>query len=307
MAKENYNFEENFTQANQRELRDTWGKIDWRDDGKRQALAETIVKIVYEQIQEEDMTTLMADVEYFELKDTMQFGNLKGIKAWVHEPGSYAPKSVLVKKTLTLYEKMTSINPTINLIELDSGRYGSLADMKRDAKDEILGERYAAIWNTLVGSIAETDTNYATFADSGDPTSVKKPILDAALSYLRDIGAKPKAIVGRYSILDWIADLTTYSDAFKEVRDREGLMGYYKGVPVVYLQQHLDGYGNVRIGSDNICLVTEGTVKVGIKFDLERYVMEHVDVNTYDWNMHAAEMWGVGVVHPQKNYRIKVT
>lgn len=301
----NERFNEQFTQAKQRELKAAMAEINWRDATQRQALAETIVRLVYEQIQMEDLTSLMADVEYFELKDTMQFAVTKGIKAFVHEPGSYAPKSVLVKKVLTLYEKMTSINPTINLIELDSGRYGSIADIKRDAKDEILGARYSAIWNTLTGSIAASAANYATFAYNAT-AATKKAALDTGLRYLYDIGARPKAIVGRFSQTEWIADITTYSEKTKEKVD-EGILTYYRGIPVVYLQQYLDGYGQVRIGADNMMIVSEGTVKVGVKFDIDRYVMENIDVNTYDWNMHAAEMSGVGVVNGEKNYRFAIS
>lgn len=298
---------EQFTQAERTKLTEALKNFNWKNPQERQALAETLINLVYDSIIEEDLSSLMCDVIRYDLHQTMQFQHLSGLKAFVHEPGSYAPRSIVVKKVLNLYEKMTSINPTLNILEIDSGRYGDLGEIKRMAKDEILGERYAAIWNTFTGSIASTDTNYGTINWGVDSNATMTTELNAGLRYCRDIGVSVKCIVGRYSQLDWIADTTDYSEKFKEYRDLEGVLTVYRGVPVVYLQQYLDGYGQPRIDSGNIMIITEGTGKLGLKFDIDKYVMESIDSNTYDWNMHAAEMWGVGVVHPEWNYRIQVT
>lgn len=299
-----------FSKAERDELKTLMKKFNWKSQEERQAFADTIVREIYDEILVEDISDLLADVIYYDIGDSMQFSNTRGIKAWVHEPGSYAPRSVLVKKTLTLYEKMTSINPQLNLIELEAGRYGTLDEAVRDGRKEILGARYSAMWNTFTGSITTGDPNHFTIAQS-ESADNKKVQLDAALRYCRDIGAKVKCIVGRYSSTDWIADVgisnNYYSEQFKEMRDREGILTVYKGTPVVYLEQYLDNYGQVRIGSGDIMIVAEGTGKLGIKFEIDKFVMENIDVDTYDWNMHAAEMWGFGIVFPERNVRIELT
>lgn len=298
--------ENKFSKAERDELRDLMKQFNWKSSDDRQAFADTIVREIYDDIIMHDVSDLLADVFYFDLGDSMQFSTTRGIKAFVHEPGSYAPRSVLVKKTLTLYEKMTSINPMLNLIELEAGRYGSLDDAKRDGRKEILGARYSAMWNTFVGSISSGDPNYATTSQSGTADQ-KKAYLDAGLRYCRDIGANVKCIVGRYSSTDWITDITTYAETTKTDVDRTGVLTMYKGVPVVYLQQYLDNWGQIRIGSGDIMIVAEGTGKLGIKFEIDKFVMENIDADTYDWNMHAAEMWGFGLIYPERNFRIELT
>ena len=107
--------------------------------------------------------------------------------------------------------------------------------------------------------------------------------------------------------IETVRSILANSETWKEMRDRDGFLGAYKSIPIIYLQQYLDGYGQVRIDNENFFIVSEGTGKLGMKFDIEKYTMEAMDVDTYDWNMHAAEMWGAAFVHSEWNYRVYIT
>lgn len=287
--------------AEEREkLNDAFKSIDFNDPVQRYAVAETLTNTIYDQVQEFSVVDLMCDVETYNLGQVMQFGVTKGVKAFVHVPGSYAPRSVVVKKTVTLYEEQTSVNLQLNLLELKSGRYGSLPELKRQMANELLGAKNAAVWNAFKAAIVTGGSNYKSEpASSSADTKAAK--LNALISNIHDVGGMPKAIIGRYSTLDWITEITGYSEATKEQRDRYGLLGNYRGIPIVYLQQYQDGYGQLRIATGDMFIVSEGCGKLGVQLD--NFVIEDINADTLDWNIHITEIWGAAVLYPERSAR----
>jgi len=293
-----------FTLAEKQKLDSAFKKVNFNDPMQSHALAEIVSRLLYEDVRHQDILSLMCDIEYFELGQQMQFAVTKGVKAFVHEPGSYAPRSVVVKKTLDLYAEQTSVNLQLNLLELKSGRYGSLPDLKRQMAREILGARYAAIWNAFKAAVPSgTVGNYHTIAAASGADD-KMALLNRAITNMNDRGAIPKAIVGRYKAVSWISDIssTYYSDEWRGIRDRVGFLGAYRGIPIVYLTQYEDGYGQLRIDGDNLFIVAEGCGKFGIQLD--NFVTDAVNADTLDWNLHFTEIWGAGVTYAERLQRL---
>lgn len=291
-----------FTLAEKRKLDEAIKKVDWTDPKERHAIAETLSTLIYEDVNAEDLIGLMCDVETYELGQVMQFAVTRGVKAFVHEPGSYAPRSIVVKKHLTLYEEQTSVNLQLNLLELKSGRYGALSDLRRQMANELLGAKNAAVWNAFKAAIPTGGDNYRGIVNS-HAAADKAVQVNALLSYINDVGAKPKAIVGRYSAIDWFSELTSYSEDWKAMRDREGFFGAYRGVPIIYLTQYQDGYGQLRIDTGDLFIIADGCGKFGIQLD--NFVLEDVNADTLDWNLHITEIWGAAVMYAERSARLK--
>jgi len=279
--------------------------VDWTDPQQRRAIALKILKYIKEDVMRDDLVGLLVNVERIPLGATPQWIVREGVKAYVHEPGSYAPRSTVTQRVFTLTTELVSVHPEMNLDQLKTGRYGTIADIRRMGTEQLLGRKYAYVWNTLIGSIASTDTNYGTFASTAS-TATKKAALDTALSWVNDKNIRgAKAIVGRYTAVDWISDIDGFSEKTKFIIESEGLLGSYRGVPIIRLHQYQDGYGIDRINEDEIFVIGNDTGRMGVTQDLE--VMDDININDKTWHLRVDEQYGVALFYPEKNYRLAIS
>jgi hypothetical protein len=282
--------------------------IDWDDKVQRKALADVVVKKLEEEVMREDMTEFFADVDTFAPNETPEYQFQKGIKAYVREPGSFIPHSTIIQRVITITTERTGAHPEFEVSALRGGRYGSFARIKSMVKDEILGLRNKRLWNTLVNSIPSTTTdgNYVSVAKTA-ANDIKKNFVVSGLDYIDD-KASVKAIVGRRSQLGWINDVSGYtSEALKGRIETAGgkILGDFRGVPVVALHQHTDGYDVGRISDDDIMIVAEGTTKRAQIDDMQVY--EWVDGENGIWHVNMFMEEGNAIFWPNFNWRIALT
>lgn len=295
-----------------REFAQAMQQVDFNDPSQRKAVAETIVKDLRQEIEQDDIIrTLGVDVQYFNEGQTVQFVTRKGVKAYVHEPGSYAPRSTITNRVQTLYTEMCSVHPELEIGQLKSGRYGSVQDLKDMALSELLGRKYGIIWSTLVGSINTASTTQYGAMTTVMTAAQKKLVLDSGIDYVADQqGSNVQAIIGRRSALNWLADYTAYgttgpSDSRKSDLDNSVYPMTYRGVPVVMLNQYTDGWGVNVIQAGQIMVLGSNTVKLGVERTVD--FMETIDVDTLMWHIHIFEKYGCGVFFPERNYRIGIS
>lgn len=293
--------------------------VDFNDPVQKRALAEIILKDLKEVINRDDIiSALGVEVVEFPLGTTPQFRTQRGLKAYVHAPGSYAPRSVVAQKVQTLYTERVSVNPEIEITQLQSGRYGTIQDLKTEALDELLGRKYATIWTALIASVPTTTAapQYLTVANAGS-SAAKKAAIDSGLDYVADQqGSYPVAIVGRRSTLSWLGDYQAYnigtsvpgqgpSEPRKVMLDNQLYPETYRGIPVIMLNQYADGYGVNLIQTGECMIIGSNTIKLGV--DLPLGYAENVDADTLIWNLHIYEGYGTGVFFTNRNCRIKFT
>lgn len=297
-----------------REFKQAMASVDWtRDPAARRAIAETIVKDVRQDVEQDDLIRLMGvDVQYFDEGQSVQFRTRRGMKAYVHAPGSLAPRSTMTTNTVVLTTELTSVHPELEIGQLTSGRYGSIQDIRNEAKSELLGSQYATIWNTLIASVpsSQAGTNYWTYA-STVTAAAQKNALDSGFNYVADVaGSEITAIVGRRSALGFLQDYSAYtthapSDKLRSELESNPFVGSYRGVPVIMLNQYTDGYGVNRITNGNIMILGKDTIKMGV--DRPVGVEETIDVDTLNWHMHIYTKFGTAVVLPTRNARIYIS
>lgn len=279
--------------------------VDWTSPEDRRAIALIVLNYVDEQVQREDLESLLVDVTRFNIGETPQWISHRGIKAYVHEPGTIAPRSVITQEVLTITTEQVSVHPEFELNQLRAGRYGTVADVRDMAVQELLGRKYSIIWTTILGSISSTDENYGTFADA-DAVATKGAALNTAIDYVEDESpGGARAIVGRRTALTWINDLDGYSDTVKDLIHFNGVLGSYRGVPIIRLHQYTDGYGNRLITDNEILVVGTGSTKLGRNQDLE--VLDDINIDDKMWHLRMDEQYGVVVHYPLRNYRIQIT
>lgn len=278
-----------------------------RDAEARRALGETIIKDLRNVIEKDDIiAALRPDTLTFLPGQSVEFNTKKGVKAYVHEPGSYAPRSTVALKKVTLATEMVSVHPEMEIGQLQSGRYGSLQDIKNMALSELLGRKYGYIWTTLIGSIATTDSNYWA-TPSAATAAQKKTALQSGFDYVIDRQDNDVvAILGRTNALTFLSDASIYSgDKTQENAENTKLVQFYRGVPVITLKQYTDGWGTNVIDESEIIILGTDTLKLG--YDRQLDFLDEIEVNTLMWHMHIFESYGLAVVEPTKNARIHIT
>jgi hypothetical protein len=295
-------------------LRDLLQSVDWFNAEERKVIADTVTLKLTEEIRQEDMTPFFATIDRFNVGDTPEYQFTKGLKAYVHEPGTYAPRSTLIQRIQTITTELVTVHPEMELSQLQGGRYGSMASMKNMAREELIGHKNAILWNTLTGSIASgsADGNYTAWAQSTDSVDLKKNLLVSGLDYVDDIApGGPQAIVGRRSLLGFINELNGYSETLKTDVDFVGrggggvLLGHFRGIPLIALHQYTDGYDVNRINPDNIMIVARDTTRLAITEDLS--TLEDINIDDRMWHWRISEKYGAAVFWPERNYRIAVS
>jgi len=275
---------------------------------KRTALANKIVKYISDSIEQRDLASLILPKEFIPVGTTAEYAIPGKLRAYWHEPGSYAPRTAMTQKVFTVPTWMISANPEYEISQLESGRYGSAQDQIKAAREAILGAINSRIWNTITGSISASDVNYFT-----STSGFNKSSLDNAINYVEDQYGEAKAIVGRrnllYKILDWgttgSADTGIFSDSLKDQVFKSGKIQSYRGIPIVALPQWRDGYGKMTIEQDTIMVVGTDVGKYVVNQELRS--KDAIDVNTLIWNIHLYMKMGAAVFFPERMAKITVT
>lgn len=290
-------------------------KIDWSNpaDENKRALATKIVEAVNEDIYTQQLVDIVADTRMFGPGEELQFRTTAGLVAYVIEPGSYAPRSQVTNTVTTLPKKLITVATELELNQIRSGRYGSIADLKREAAEQILGAQNQMLWDVAWRAVSSgsTDSNYASFA-SGATTATKKAALDTAIGHLEDYtNAGAKAIIGRYSALSFLEDAYLDTDYLpesmkEELHRRVGFMGTYRGVPVFHLKSFKDNYGVEKISASHIMVMGDGTLKFGIQ-EPGLEVFEQVKgTTTHTWEMAFWYTCGALATESKKSYHLEI-
>lgn len=301
----------NLTLADVQKFADQMREVDWNNKEQTRAIAETIVFDVKNLISDDNTLAAMGvDVVDFLPGQAVQFTTKRGLKAFVHEPGSYAPRSVLTQKALNLTTELVSVNAEMEIGQLQAGRYGTVQDVKDMAVEQLTGKKYSILWNIITNAKASTDPGYFTFASTASSLA-KKNAIDSGFDYVADIGGSEiTAIVGRRPALTFLSDYAAYSsngpsDSVKEQIDNKLYRDTYRGIPLVFLPNYTDGWGIAGISASDIMILGSNTIKVGYSRRLD--FMESTDSNTLNWNLHMFEEYGACAWLNERNARIVIS
>lgn len=278
----------------------------------RHAVAAKIVKFVQDDIQQRDLASFILPRDFVPIGQTAEYAVRNKLRVYWHEPGSYAPRTRTTQKVFTVPIAMISAHPEYELGQLEAGRYGGIAEQVRMATEALLGAINAKVWNTVTGSIATTDANYASVATATN-ASVTKNALDNAINWVEDQnGGGARAIVGRrnllYRILDFGTTGTSYTGAYSDNTlqriDETGNLPSYRGLPVVGLPQWRDANGVHTIKQDEILVMGTEAGKYVVQQELRS--RDAVDVDDLMWHIHMYMRVGCAVFFPERNYRIQI-
>jgi len=294
-------------------------KIDWKEfsaqmreavsnDEGRHAVAEKIVKYISDSIEQRDLASMMLPKETIPVGTTAEYAIPSGLKAYWHEPGSYAPRSAMTQKVFTVPTWMVSSHPEYEISQLESGRYGTVQDQVKAAREAILGAINARVYNTISGAITSGDANYITSTSGFTRTA-----LNNALNYVEDQVGGVKAIVGRrnllYSMLDFgttgSADTGVFSDRMKDVGLTAKNIPTYRGVPVIGLPPWRDEFGALTIPQNEIMVIGEDVGRYVVSQELRS--KDDINIDTLIWHIHLYMKVGAAVFFSDRMAKIVIT
>lgn len=294
-------------------------KVNWEDfsqemreaisnDDDRHALAAKIVKYISDSIDQTDLASLILPKETLPVGTTAEYNLPTGLKAYWHEPGSYAPRTAMTQRTFTVPTWMISAHPEYEISQLEAGRYGTVQTQVKAAREAILGAINARVFNTVAGSISSGDDNYIS-STSGNLT---RAALNSAISWVEDQVGGAKAIVGRrnllYGMLDFgttgSADTGVFSDRMKDVALTAKSIPTYRGIPVVGIPQWRDGFGKLTIPQDVVMVIGEDAGRYVVSQELRS--MDNINVDDLIWHIHMYMKVGAAVFFPERMAKIVV-
>jgi hypothetical protein len=281
-------------------------------DTERHAVANKIVKYVSDSVEQRDLAALMLPKEVIPVGTSAEFAVPGKLKAFWHEPGSYAPRTQMVQKVFTVPTWMLSAHPEYEISQLEAGRYGTAQDQIKAARDAILAAINTRIFTTVAGSVTSTDSNY--FTSVAGANKLTKTVIDQAINWVEDQVGGATAIVGRrnilYPLLDFntdssVGDMGVYGDAIKDQIVRTGKLPFYRGLPVIGLQQYRDGFGHITIPQDTILVLGKDIGKYVVNQELRS--KDDIDIDTLVWHIHLYMKMGVAVFFPERMAKIVIT
>lgn len=282
------------------------------DEGRR-AIAAKIVQYVTNEVEVSDLSGLILDKVYIQLGNQYEWIHRSKLKAFWHEPGSYAPRTSMTQRAFRIPTKMVSAHPEYEIGLLKAGRYGTVAEQIIAAKDAIIGEINAMVFNTITGSITSANANFATVTATGiaNATNVAafKAALDRAIRWVKDRPGGAKAIVCRSTTADFLLDFSNasnnvWSQSMLDEMQRKGILNNYRGVPVIGLPQYIDAFGKATIPANYIAVVGGNVGKVVVEEEFQS--LQGIDVDTTVWHMNIWTRIGAGVLFPENMYLIKI-
>lgn len=274
----------------------------------RHACAEKIVKYVSDSVEQRDLASLFLPKETIPVGQTAEFALPGKLRAYWHEPGSYAPRTQMTQRVFTVPTWFISAHPEYEISQLEAGRYGTIQDQVKAAQEAILGAINARVFNTVAGSVLSTDRNYAT-----NITTLTKSAIDNAINYVEDQVGGAVAIVGRRTLLNKILDFGTtgtadtgvFGDAIKDQIAKTGKIETYRGVPLIGLKQWRDGFGQITIPQNTILVVGADVGKYVVNQELRS--KDAIDVDTLVWHIHLYKKLGAAVFFSDRLYKIVIT
>lgn len=219
-----------------------------------QELAALITEDIEEEFQAYDFRPLIfGEVKTRALNDRVEYRKKgKKFRAYQITKGGYVPKSQVFNETVTAQPAEFAVRPSTNVYALETGRIGSVAEMRQGALEALYTEYANYTYATLdafIGNNVGAD-NYAEVTGAVDKTT-----LDAMLHWAAEKGNP--VIVGTHQSLAPILDFAGHTDAMKEEIQRTGSLGIYRGARLVKLEQFTDVDGQPVIANDKIYVMTD--------------------------------------------------
>lgn len=299
------------TTAERKELRQNIDAVNadaaanWDNPEWRKAMAQEMSEVIREGFEHESLLSLMAEVENASFNGRVTVSEVKGLKAhWVAR-GGYIEASTLNRQTMELPRDTIGFHVSemedklmVNFAETQA----TLIELGQQRLDAQVNARVLALFQAASPS-SNANNNYETNA------GLTLEILNTMLREVRDeTKSNEVAIIGRSTQTEQVMDLLLGTNlnggAFlpetNEDMVRRGVLGTYRGAPIITLVNHKDDAGVSFFPDDELYVIGRDASKFAWWGGM--MVKEYSEQDAWYWHYIARRDFG-GIVHRPERFR----
>lgn len=274
-------------------------KANWEDPAWRRAMAQEMSEVIREGFEHESLLNIMAEVENAPFDGRVTVSEVRGLKAhWVAR-GGYIEASTLRRQTMELPRDTIGFHVSEfedKLITNFAETQATLIELGTQRLDAQVNARVLALFQAATPS-NDANGNYESNA------GLTLAILNTMLREVRDETKTGEvAIIGRSTVTEQIMDLLLdtnlngggFLPESNEEMVRRGLLGTYRGAPIITLVNHKDDADVSFFPNNELYVVGRDASKFAFWGGM--MVKEYSEQDAWYWHYIARRDFG-GVVH----------
>ena len=273
------------------EAKQNWDNPKWRRD-----FAAALTESILLGFEYETLTDRFIDTDTVDFNGRVLVKETKGVKAFYMARGGYIEASELRSEVTEVPRDMIGAH----VFEFEDKFLTNFAETAIDLRDaavtRIDAEVNRRVITVLDAAIPSTSPYYL------DGPGIDKTVLDQAIREVRDASKKEVVIWGRSTVTDQIMDFDGFGNETKEEIRQKGMLGVYRGAPVMQLKNFLD--------EDDVPFLPANELWVSGK-DVGKFAFygglmskEYSEQDNWYWHYIARRDSGVLIHKPQRARRL---
>lgn len=250
-----------------------------------------------------DWLNQIADVKNVAIGDRATFSVKKeGIKAFIQAKAATTARSKIAHAQVDLGTTAVSVRPTINFLELKSGRV-QMSDLIVDATQQMEYAMIGYIQNVLVEAVQKWDAPY--FATG---TGLVKANLNPLIRHWQRYGGA--TLLGDIEVTSKLAEMTgftatvntqQYAESIIEEYNRSGVIGTYIGSKVVTIVNPYQEDGKTPLINAGILYILPTAADAAMRplkvvHEGDVFSIEEQNIDDLTYEMRLDKLFGAGIV-----------
>jgi hypothetical protein len=274
------------------DARENWGNPTWRQEFAAELTESILLGFEYETLVDRWIETETTD-----FNGRIFVREASGLKAFWMARGGYIEASSLTAEVAEIPRDMLGVHVSdfedkfINNFTESAQTLRDLAIQRMDA------EINRRVHTVLAEAIPSGSPYYVT------APGLSKAALDNAIRSVQDASRTGEVvIVGRPNMVDQIVDFEGFGmETLEEIRQK-GVLGVYRGCPIVRLRNYKDEDGTAYLPGNELWVMARDTGKFAFFGGLKSKEFE--DLDNWYWHYIARRDTGLLVYHPERARRI---
>ena len=279
-------------EAANKDAAENWENPQWRAEFAADLTESILLGFEYE-----TLIDRWIDTERTDFNGRIFVKEAGGLKAYYMARGGYIEASELTSEVSEVPRDMIGVH----VWEFEDKFLTNFAESASTLRDLSIQRMDAEINRRVRTVLAEA-------IPSGSPYYVatpglSKPAVDAGISAVRDASRSQEVvIVGRPTMVDQIMNFDGFGNETREEIQQKGLLGTYRGTPVVSLRNYKDEDGQPYLPANEMWIMTRDTGKFAFYGGLKS--KEFTELDNWYWHYLARRDTGVMVHHPERARRL---
>lgn len=269
----------------------------WDDPAYRAEFAAELTESILQGFEFETLVDRWIDTERTDFNGRIFVREAGGLKAFFMARGGYIEASELTAEVAEVPRDMIGVH----VYEFEDKFVTNFAESAQTMRDLAIqrmdAEVNRRVYTVLSEALPEGGPNTITAA------GLSKPAVDAALRAVRDSSRSGEVvIVGRSTMTDQILDFEGFGNETNEEIRKRGVLGVYRGAPIVSLRNFKDEDDQPFIPANELWIMSQDTGKFGFFGGLKS--KEFTENDNWYWHYLARRDSGVMVHHPERARRL---